>query len=270
MRSYLDIGTFLLVAVSSYGIPIATNPCPRPTGTIVSVNGASVDQWFCGSTAGAWIDPLGSTDNPAQPTFSTNLIRIGDNVLVTSAPFSFSTVPVVTGLVSELYFAMTYDAQETGNNESLQIVEFYLRVGSTTIWSATDFIELNANSPFSLTPLGNGGDLVVYIPVWAFNGLGLTGASQLTLTSRQINTHNGRDEWILSDFGIKTPIQYFTPGQPIWSPTPGNPGGGNPPSSVPEPGTAALLASVAVCAAITSSHAPSASARAGFLRPRGR
>lgn len=238
MRSFLA----LCWAASAYAIPISSNPCPRAAGTLVYVNGASADQWFCGSSTGAWIDPLGDQDNPAQPTFSTNLIRIADDVLTTSSPFNFSTVPVVTGLMSELYFAMTYDAQETGNNESLRITEFYLSVGNTVVWSATDDIELNATSPFTLTPLGNGGDLVVYIPVWAFNGLGLTGASQLTLTSRQINTHNGRDEWILSDYGIKLPIRTFGANEPIWSPLPGGGGGGSGPETVPEPATSALVA----------------------------
>lgn len=233
----------LCVAASLSAMPITSNPCPRTAGTLVSVNGASADQWFCGSTGGAWVDAFGSDASSFPSSFRTNLISVGDMTLTTSLPFAFSTVPVVTGALSELYFVLSYDLQETGQGHHLQVQQFTLKVGNNVIWTSTDYIDMNATTPSTLTPQGNGADMAVFIPVWAFNNLGLTGSSQLTLSVYQFDADNGNDEWILTDFGVKTPIRYFNPNEPIYSPTPG---GGN--NAVPEPSTVALACGIGALA----------------------
>ena len=168
--------------------------------------------------------------NAAIPsTFSNNFLVKGDGV-GSSSPLNFVNAPYTT-IGASLYFTFVLDLQETNNNESLSVDAFELLVNSTVIWSTQEPILVNNGTPLTLTPLGNGADMALFIPVASFNGLNLTGSDTFIVRATHSLSHNGNEEWLFTDRGITTPIQFFGPTDPIFDPSMNN---------VPEPSTFVL------------------------------
>lgn len=168
--------------------------------------------------------------NAAIPsTFSTNFLVKGDGV-GSSSPLNFVNAPYTT-IGASLYFTFVLDLQETNNNESLSVDAFELLVNSNVIWSTQEPLVVNNGTPLTLTPLGNGADMALFIPVASFNGLNLTGSDTFIVRATHSLSHNGNEEWLFTDRGITTPVQFFGPNDPIFDPSMNN---------VPEPSTFVL------------------------------
>jgi len=144
---------------------------------------------------GAFIDGTVTDD---QSTFNhgiTSQDLTGD--------FSFKDIPVAN-IDGVDYFLFVYDSQETGNNPGLSIKDITIAVqGQGTLWDYDQVtygsIDLEGDTD---TPLGNGADIALKIPVTIFAGLNLTGADSLTFSWQQSNHDNGFDEWVLSGDGF--------------------------------------------------------------------
>ncbi len=124
--------------------------------------------------------------------------------------FSFSNIPVTTISMMD-FFVFSYDSQETGGNPAISIDDIQISVaGLGVLWDYDEVtfgsIDLAGDTD---SPLGNGADIALAIPVSIFQGLGLTGADDLTFTWTQSNDNNGFDEWVLAGTGA------FDPGDPI-------------------------------------------------------
>lgn len=89
---------------------------------------------------------------------------------------------------------------------------------STVVWSTQEAFVLNPSAPLTLTPLGNGADMALFIPVASFNGLNLTGSDTFIVRATHSNSHNGNEEWLFTDRGITTPVVFFDPIDPIFDP----------------------------------------------------
>lgn len=207
-------------------------------GAIISLNGMSPNTPIAGMGSngapivGAYVDPYHSGDPSVPSSFSNNFLVI-NNETKSSSPIAFSTVPYVTSLAGELFFAFVLDSQETQAGASLQFSNIRLLVNGIAIWTSTDALLINDglanNDPNTTrTPLGNGADLALMIPVYAFNYLGLTGASTFVFEATETLGHNGNDEWKLIAPGYAG-TAFFTPNTPVYSP-----------QAVPEPSTLAL------------------------------
>ena len=166
-------------------------------------------QLFLSGTNGlpAVVYGYNATNAAIPSTFSTNFLVKGDGT-GSSSPITFSTAPVTT-LVGNKYFVFVLDAQEPNKLESLQVTNISISVNSNVIWSSTDTILLNSTAIRTLTPTGNGADMAVYIPVAAFNGLNLTGASTFVFSATHFDSSGGNEEWIFTDRGIPTAISFF-------------------------------------------------------------
>ena len=159
------------------------------------------------------------------------------NGTASSAPIAFKNVPYVTlGLVNEIYFVFAFDAQQAGGNNQqdvgLDLIE--LIVNNVVIWSSADQIVVNDDpnsANFTLTPLQNGTDLALYIPVYYLTGYNFTGNTQFVFRVTESRNTNGNEEWRLTDFGVSRPINFFGPNDPVTGPAP-----------VPEPASVALIA----------------------------
>ena len=187
-------------------------------------------QLFLSGTNGlpAVVYGYNATNAAIPSTFSTNFLVKGDGT-GSSSPITFSTAPVTT-LVGNKYFVFVLDAQEPNNTvAALQITNISISVNSNVIWSSTDTILLNSTAIRTLTPTGNGADMAVYIPVAAFNGLNLTGASTFVFSATHFDSSGGNEEWIFTDRGIPTAVSFF-PANGVIQDIP----------SVPEPSTGAL------------------------------
>jgi PEP-CTERM motif-containing protein len=145
--------------------------------------------------------------NDAIPsTFNVNFLVLG-NETASSAPIQIADVPF-TLIGGSPYFAFVYDLQETNSNEDVSIDDVIISVtGVGEIWSSTDVLLLNyaGTLNLTLTPLGNGADMALFVPVSAFDGQSLTGADTLVFTSTQSLSNNGDDEWTLTDRGVVRP-----------------------------------------------------------------
>lgn len=187
-----------------------------------------------GNVSGAWADGYGE---PIQSTFRVNFLVLG-NETKSSSPLFFKDVPYTT-VLGIRYFAFVYDAQETQANQRVSIDNVTVKVDSHTIWSSAESIVLNGSGGnYTLTPLGNGADFALYIPVSLFDGRGLTGNSTFVFTATQSDSHNGNDEWVFTDAGVVGTVLKFSENDPISS---GTSGGGVEESAVPEPGSAVLV-----------------------------
>ena len=123
--------------------------------------------------------------------------------------FQFSDIPtaIINGVQS---FIFLFDSQETGGSPGLNIDSITIEVGSDVIWSydAGSFGSIMLAGDTD-SPLGNGADIALAIPVALFAGLGLTGSDSLVFSWTQSNDNNGFDEWVLGGngtFGVDDPI----------------------------------------------------------------
>lgn len=200
----------LLAAVAALTIAAAS---ARAT---VIVTGVDTNVLLPGTAGYAVLDGYDVTNMAVPSTFSVNLLVHGDGTF-SSSNFNLSQVPYAT-ISGTKYFAFVYDARETGGARSVQIDNVTLSVnGIGAVWSSTDSILLNSTTPYTASPLGTGPDLAVFIPVSAFDGLGLTGSSTAFLTVTQSMSDNGSDEWVWTDRGIIGGVTFFGPDDPIAS-----------------------------------------------------
>jgi MYXO-CTERM domain-containing protein len=199
---------------------------------------------------GAYIDAYYDGDPTWPSTFNKNFLVMGDGT-AQSAPLAFSVVPYVTGLMGELYFMFTFDSQETQQNVPLVLDQIRLLINGTPVWTSTEKILVNGflgsngepDGTFPIVsqqttkPLGNGADLSVFVPVWFFNGMNLTGSSTFIFEVTESLNSNGNDEWKMVTSSYPG-TSFFQPNTPVYSPQP-----------VPEPSTAFLaLAGLAALA----------------------
>jgi hypothetical protein len=144
------------------------------------------------------------TDSSAkQNTFSNKFLAVktDDSTLGDAIGLlSLYEIPYYT-LGGSNYFQFVFDAQETGNDRAIQIDRIQLSVDGVTIWDLSESILLNSSRPWSSSPLGNGGDLALYVPLSVLDGLTLTGGSQLKFQTIQSKDDNGPDEWGLVQGG---------------------------------------------------------------------
>jgi hypothetical protein len=216
---------------------------PSAPGALISLVGNSPNANIAGISSsgvplvGAYADPYHTNDASVPSSFSNNFLVI-NNETKSSAPIAFSTVPYVTGLLGELYFVFVLDSQETQQGVSLQFDTITLTVGGLNVWTMTDSLRINDTTVLAdqtRTPLGNGADLALMIPVWFFNNLGLTGNSTFLFTATETLGHNGNDEWKLIGANYAG-TAFFQPNTPINSSVP---------APVPEPSTLLPLVAAA-------------------------
>jgi len=129
------------------------------------------------------------------------------------------------------YFVFVYDQQETNTNggasKTIQLTDISVDIGGTNIWSLVDTIELDGTTN---SPLGNSGDMALYLPLDLFAGF--SSSDLFTFTASQADYDNGGEEWILRNVG-----NYFEPGECIISGSCER----QPPAAVPEPSILTLL-----------------------------
>jgi hypothetical protein len=193
-----------------------------------TIDGTTPASTVLGTSSGAWADGYGE---PISSSFRVNFLVLG-NETKSSTPLLFKDVPYTT-VTGTRYFAFVYDSQETSQQRRVSIDDVTITVGGQTIWSSNEPIILNAGLDVNntLTPLGNGADFALYIPVSLFDNRGLSGNSTFLFTSTQSDSHNGNDEWIFTDAGVVGTVLKFNENDPINSGT----------AAVPEPGSAVLV-----------------------------
>ena len=200
------------------------------------INGTGLDSMgtVSGTTAAAIAE---ASVNAAPSSFSQNLL------VLTNGTEDSSAVPFASGgwldVSGTAYLPLVYDMQETANNEDVLIGTLRLCLfaacgdgGSVEVWSSTENIDVNTDSgDLTLSPLGNGADLAVLVPLSVFDGHGVTEADSFFFQATQSKGDNGNDEWALSDQGINEAHTFaiFSPDQDISS------------GVIPEPGTGVLL-----------------------------
>ncbi len=232
-QAFALFGFLVLLPLSSLAAPIDVDGTPL------------VEVVVPGITANGIADGYDLLNSAIPSSFSTNFLVLGDETK-SSAPIPISQVPY-TSIGGTLYFAFVYDLQETNNNEEVVIEDVTISVtGIGDVWTMTDSLILNFNgtSNLTLTPLGNGADMALFIPVSVFDGLGLTGSNTIVFTSTQSGSNNGNDEWILTDRGVVrpgcdgtgdpddcAPLPQFAPDEAVSSGA----------ATVPEPASIALL-----------------------------
>jgi len=153
--------------------------------------------------------------------FNQEIFTSGDETV--SGTVAFSAIPYFS-FSNTRYFQFVYDMQETGGKgqRQINIDDIVLTVGGFPIpfWNFDQTlygsIILNTAEPWTNTPLGAGGDMELYVPVYLFQGYGLTGSNLLTLTVTQSMSDNGTDEWVV--LGSAGGGSFFSPGDPINDP----------------------------------------------------
>ncbi len=213
----------LLVLAMSLGTPLY--------GANILVDGTNSNQTFNAfdgvGTVASIIDGT-VTDN--QSTFSQEIVTVGEGVEVVSDAVQISSIPVVE-VAGAFHFRLLYDSQESGNaNRNLNIVtlQFYAdasdsladpTIDGTLIWDLDvpsidppQQIELNPLSTTDTTdsPSGNGADFALLIPVDTL--IGWNTDDYLYLATEQLNSDNGRDEWVLADGATLPGGTIITPG----------------------------------------------------------
>lgn len=185
-----------------------------PAHATLIVNGDNT-QLFLSGTNGlpAVVYGYDATNAAIPSTFNSNFLVKGDGT-GSSAPITFSTAPTTT-VGSLRYFVFVLDLQETNKNESLSVTNVSITVNNQVIWQSTDDILVNSTTALTLTPLGNGADMALLVPVAAFNGLGLTGADTFIFSATHALSHNGNEEWQFTDRGITSQIVFYLPGESI-------------------------------------------------------
>ena len=220
MRILYAVKVFFWLAVITAG-------AARSEATLI-VTGSDINLTLPGNPVNAIVDGYDATNMATPSMFSVNFLVHG-NGTYSSADFMLSQVPytVVGGL---RYFAIVYDAQETSGGRPVQIDNVTLYVnGVGVVWTSTDAMLLNSTTPYTDSPLGNGPDMALLIPVSVLDGLGLVGSNTARLTVTQSQSDNGPDEWEWTDKGIIGGVSFFGPNEPISSVV------------VPEPSTAGLI-----------------------------
>jgi hypothetical protein len=211
----------LIVAGDDANIPFLLNEGARADGTIVA----------------------------GQGLFSMDILSMGNGT--DDGTVAFSDIPYFN-ISSTLYFQFVYDQQETGPldgaNPEVHIDDIVIKAGPVgdpemhSIWDYNQgtngsLILNKLGEVFTSTPLGNGADMALYVPVSLFTDMGLTGADFLFFQPTQTLTDNGPDEWVLLAQGT-----FFDPDDPICLPgTPDCSNEGEIPSPVPEPASMLLL-----------------------------
>jgi hypothetical protein len=170
-------------------------------------------QLFLSGTNGlpAVVYGYNATNAAIPSTFSSNFLVKGDGT-GSSAPITFSTAPY-SAVGGKRYFVFVLDLQETSNNESLLISNVSVTINNQTIWQSTDSLLVNSSTPLTLTPLGNGADMALLVPVAAFSGLGLTGSSTFIFSATHSLSNNGNEEWQFTDEGITSQVAFFQAGE---------------------------------------------------------
>jgi len=193
----------------------------------------------------------------APNNFNNNLVNSGptdDGNTLSSFFFSgytlqLSDIPVITRNNVD-YFAFVMDAQETGGN-GLPLLSTDMTINihttaayndPTAVWTNLYAVQINGNLPTSedgvaqngtKTPLGQGGDLLILVPLSIFYGYSTDDYFEWVVT--QEDSDNGDDEWALApgttffDSGITLEASLDPPAGP---PTP---------PSVPEPSSVLLM-----------------------------
>lgn len=165
-----------------------------------------------------------------QSTFSQEFISSMGGVDI-SDPVSIGDIPIVQrGGVP--MFRLLYDQQETMRNESVTHHSLKLYgtpsssetltsiVTAQLIWENHDPIEVNPVGGYVTdSPLGNGADYALLVPVSLFSGLSTN--DYMFMVQDQRNGHNGPDEWAITD-GVTLPDGHII-------------------GQIPEPSSAALM-----------------------------
>ena len=194
---------------------------PSTTHAVFIVSGSDSNVALNG---GAYADGTDATVPSAYR--NPELIKNVQGGPETSALTPLYQVPYDSG-----FFVFVYDQQETnsggGANKSIQITGISIDIGSTNIWTLAETIELDGTTN---SPLGNSGDMALYVPLTLFSGF--TASELFTFTTTQSDYDNGGEEWILRNKG-----NFFDPDDCI-SGTCQEP---QPPAAVPEPSIIALM-----------------------------
>jgi hypothetical protein len=133
---------------------------------------------------------------------------------------AFSDIPYFS-FENTRYFRFVYDLQESGSagSEEVSIGNIEISVvgisDPDSFWSFNDTILLNSKTPYSNSPLENGGDLELNVPVSLFVDYELTGSNEIIFTITQTLSDDGKDEWVLLSSG-----NFFDPEDPIVVPIP--------------------------------------------------
>lgn len=210
-----------LLAVAGLLITLYMMPSTALAVLIISGTDSHVDL-----NDGAYADGTDATVPSAYR--NPELIKNVQGGPETSAPTHLYEVPFDNG-----FFVFVYDQQETnsggGANKSIQITGISIDIGSTNIWTLAETIELDGTTK---SPLGNSGDMALYIPLTLFSGF--TASELFTFSTTQAYYDNGGEEWILRNEG-----SFFDPGDCISGTCqePQPPG----PAAVPEPSIIALM-----------------------------
>jgi len=200
-----------------------------------------------------------TSESSIPSSFNNNILNIGPaheigmtGIHFTSEVFPFTSMVIAT-LGGDPFFVFVLESQES--DEDLSIDKLSIVVGGaltggplaeTVAWMTNEAILINTESPSHLTlsPKSQGADLAVYVPVSAFDGLGLTGSSQFRFEVTHSLVANGtEEEWIFSDEGVVRDGCDGSNGgagcaeNPLTSPGPGDPIG----TPTPEPATVLLL-----------------------------
>lgn len=192
-------------------------------------------------------DGYDATNDAMPATFNSNFLVVsGNGTEFSSVPQLFSDVGYTT-LGSTRYFAFVLDAQEISKAASLSIDSVRISVNATEVWRTTEAILLNSTANLTLTPLGNGGDMALYVPVNVFGGLSLTGSSTFVFHATHSLGDNGGDEWRLTDYGVTGVVRRFGPNDPITS---------DPVTPIPEPSSALLLLTGIGLVAVSRKYRP--------------
>lgn len=207
-----------------------TTPMANPASALTITNSTTFNVTL---NDGAYIKQ--STAIPSS--FNKDLVSLKNTTK--EGTVAFSDIPYFT-FGDTQYFQFVYDMQETGETGSLllSIDDIILSVDGVNLWNydnaAFGSIILNSvEDSHTSTPLGNGGDMELYVPVAHFTGLALTGSSLLKFTVTQSQSDNGPDEWVVLGSG-----SFFGPDDSI-----GDDDNGGGQAVVPEPSTLVLLGS---------------------------
>lgn len=197
-------------------------------GADIIIDGASSGVIITGTSGDATINAFSSANEPGKETFSNEILNypgksdpnvvVGDSILMSDVP-----IYTIDGIT---YLRLIYDAQETNNNEQIDITSILITVGDIDVWGFSESIIVNPDGnhgtlqtpDFTITPLSQGADLAVLIPMAIFDGLDLTGSDNFVLSASQTNSDNGPDEWAFKGYEGDD-IGYIEPGEPI-SPVP--------------------------------------------------
>lgn len=120
----------------------------------------------------------------------------------------FSQIPYFE-FNSTLYFQFIFDSKESntrGTSPEIWIDDIVVSAGLTSpaIWSLDQSIILNAGTdPSSWTEswANAGGDMALYVPVYHFAEMGLTGSDYLYLAVEVSYSDNGSDKWLVLAYG---------------------------------------------------------------------